>query len=57
MLAAVGEVEEVVEEGGVGFTGLLESQLPGPLMIMLVWASSWDVVVSRMGIMIDCGRC
>lgn len=57
MLPAVGEVGEVVEEGGVGLTGLLESHLPGPLMFMLVWLSFWDVVVSRMGIMIDCGRC
>lgn len=49
-LRTPGDGGEVVGEGGVGFLGSLESQLPCPLTFMLVRQLAWGAVISRMGL-------
>lgn len=53
LLATVGNVGEVVEEGGVEVFGSLESQLLCALMFILVRALAWGAVVSRMSIALN----
>lgn len=42
--------EEMVENSGVAFFGLLESQMLCPLTFMLVRKLAWDAVMTRKGI-------